>query len=172
MAGEDMDNVGELRTSIALLQQQNAQNTGMLQTVRDEVRELGRSMESITRLQERQQQHDGGLERAFSAIRELGEATQRGFEKVRTDEDAWRKDHVGDNDKIKSKVTWFSGMAAALSLVAASCVGIVMYYTNKADAYQEMERARLEKSVDNLNTAVHELQSRKIYYDYMEPQHK
>lgn len=155
--------IAETRAALAAMQQ-------TMDSLRGEVRDMSRRLDGVTRLQAHHEQQSQGLDRAFQAIRELADSTRVGFDNMKSDhedyrlrhereESEWRERHVAENNKTRDRVVWFSGAAAMLSLVAASCVGLVLYYTDKAEVYQQRERDRLEQTVEDNTKRMHLLET-------------
>jgi hypothetical protein len=151
---------GELRNHLALLQQQNqgamTNLTSSIQAMQSDLRNIGRKVEEVTRLQIHQEQHSDGLRRAFEAISALTNTVERGFTKIREEQDNKRVEHQRSIDqdisnektrldKIRDRVIWMSGGAAAISVVAGIAVAIVAYYTNRLETYATKERERTEQ---------------------------
>ena len=154
--------VSELKGAFALLQAQNngaIQNlTGSVQALQAEIRNVGKKVEEVTRLQVHQEAHSEGLARAFKAIGDLAESTRAGFEQQRENIDAWRVQHVRDNNDTRDKVMRFSGVALVVSTVAGLMVGVVMWYSDKVDAAASGERTQTELTLKDNSARIRSIE--------------
>lgn len=156
--------ISEIRSEFRLLQQQHTtaveRMTEVVQGVKQELGNVSRRLEDVTRLQVNHEQHRDSIDRAFRAIRDLAESVDTGFKAAREDESAWREKHVAENQATRDKVIWFSGAAAMLSLIATVAWGLVVYYNDKADAFESKERARIEAAVQDLSVRTRNLEQK------------
>lgn len=142
----------ELRAQVQAQQSRTAETIeGLLEVVREtrnEVAGVSRRLDDVTRLQTSHEAQNEAIGRAFKAIKELADSTKENF----TSRDTEHK-------KTRDKVIWFSGAAAMLSLLASTCVGLVMYYTGQIDSDKDHERARLEQTVQDHDTRIRTLET-------------
>jgi hypothetical protein len=166
--------LSELRGLYALLQQQNSgaiQNlTSSVQSMQADLRAIGHRVEEVTRLQVHQEQHGDGLRRAFEAIENLAESTRVSFQQSRdaadeyrvrreADETEWRAAHVKENNETRDKVMRFSGGAVLASMIVGLLLCVMMWYSDKVDAYASKERDRTAQDVNDINQRVRAIES-------------
>lgn len=128
----------ELRTQMAAHTKHTSDAIeGLTETVKD----VNRRLDDVTRLQTGHEMQNQAIDRAFKAIKDLADSTKERFESTET-----------AHQKTRDKVVWATGAAFMLSLLASSCVGLVMYYTSQLDANQQAAQAELKQTVKD-NTA-------------------